>query len=719
MKIHSFLILAALLFQNTWAGDLKPYPVDWPRDVEPVINLSFLLAAPAGKDGVIKAAAGRLAYADGTRFRIWGINATGQATLPAKDNASVMAARLAALGLNCVRFHFLDRPAPMGLIDAKRNDTRALDPAQLDRLDFFIAALKHRGIYSDLNLNVGRTYKAGDGVADHELLGFAKALTYFDDQLLILQKEYARQLLTHLNPYTRSTYAQESAVALVEMVNENSLVESWFANRLLGQNTTRNPGTWTDIPASYAKVLTDRYNAWLRQHLTAEALARLRNESGATSGGDIPRLKPGDFSRASSERFHAEAQFYMEIEQTYFREMARYLREELKVKSLLVGSSDHNHSASGYPLLSACSTLEVMDGHVYWQHPRYLAAKGADRRTGFDIPNTPMVDDPWHSTVVQLSRSAVAGKPYIVSEVNHPFPNEYACEGIPILAAYAAFQDWDGIFWYTLAHNEVATLAPVIAGHFDLARDPVKVAQLAAGALLFLRGDIQPALQTINRSYSAEQVRESLRLPRSAGPYFTPGFPLSLPLQHAARIVSLNGAPTGSFEPAATSKDITSDTGELSWRHAAKSTGLVTVATDRSQALVGFCATNPPPLKNLTAAMNTPFCALTLHALDGKSISQASSLLLTTTAKVANTNMSWNTNRTSLLTWGAVPTLIEPVSGKIILNNILDARQVVAQPLDGAGRNLNPPISATHTASGWELALGESATTWYRISVKR
>lgn len=58
-----------------------------------------------------------------------------------------------------------------------------------------------------------------------------------------------------------------------------------------------------------------------------------------------------------------------------------------------------------------------------------------------------MVNDPLHSTVVELSRSAVGGKPYIVSEVKHPFPAEFAAEGIPILAAYAAFQDWDGIFW--------------------------------------------------------------------------------------------------------------------------------------------------------------------------------------------------------------------------------------------------------------------------------
>jgi hypothetical protein len=41
----------------------------------------------------------------------------------------------------------------------RRNDTRVLDKDQLDRLDFFIVELKKRGIYSDLNLNVGRAYQ--------------------------------------------------------------------------------------------------------------------------------------------------------------------------------------------------------------------------------------------------------------------------------------------------------------------------------------------------------------------------------------------------------------------------------------------------------------------------------------------------------------------------------------------------------------------------------
>jgi hypothetical protein len=699
---------------------MQPFGVEWPADARSVsaADVSFLLRAPAGKDGFIRVKDGHFVQPNGERFRIWGINATMQAGLPAKETAPVLASQLARRGLNCVRFHFLDRLAPAGLIDANREDTRALDAGQLDRLDFFIGELKKCGIYADLNLNVGRTYKAGDGVRDYQLLGFPKALTYFDERLIELQREYARQLLTHVNPYTGKAYHDEPAVAIVEFVNENSLVEAWFSNRLLGQQTNKPSGTWNDIPPGYAEALTAKYNAWLQRTLSPEALVRLRAESGADASEPIPRLRQEQFEKASRERFHAEAAFYLEIERDFFAMMSRYLREELGVKSLLAGNSDHNHGRSGYPILAGMSLLDVVDGHVYWQHPRYLNDPKTGRQTGFEIANTPMVDDPLHSTVVQLSRTAVAGKPYTVSEVNHPFPNEFACEGIPILAAYAALQDWDGIFWYTLAHKEVLALEPVVAGHFYFAEDPVKMSQLVAGALMFLRADVRPATHTVGRSYTREQVYESIRLPASEGPHFTPGFPLALPLLHATRVTSFDGPPTGSFET--TQGDpLRSDTGELTWHYSAKKAGLVTVDTPRSQALIGFCGAARSATENLAAEVTIPFCAITLSALDDRPIASAARLLLTTTARVANSGLEWNGKRTSLIAWGKAPTRIEAVTGQLTLRNLRDARSVTAQPLDGTGRPLGPVVPAHESNQEWTLAIGEPATTWFVISVAR
>jgi hypothetical protein len=701
-------------------ADLSAAPafvVEWPEHVDAAADVSFLLEAPAGKSGRIGIRDGRLALPDGRRFRIWGVNVTGPGALPAKEAASRIAAVLARSGVNCVRFHMLDRAAPGGVIAGNRDDTRTLDPAQMERLDRFVAELKRRGIYTNLNLNVGRTYKAGDGVKDHELLGFAKALTFFDPRLRELQREYARQLLTHRNPHTGTTYAEEPAVAIVEFVNENSLVEAWMNGRLLGQNTRRNPGTWSDIPASYAADLTERYNTWLGTHAAPDALARWRQQAGVPADAPIPRLAPAQFGAAPADRFHAEAEFYLEIEREFYLSTARFLREELGVKALLAGNSDHGHHRTGYPQLAGTSLLDVVDGHVYWQHPTYQTDPQTGRQIGFTIGNTPMVDAPQFSTVAELSRSAFAGKPYTVSEVNHPFPAEFACEGIPTLAAYAAFQDWDGLFWYTLAHRDVATLEAKVAGHFDLAMDPVKMAQLPAGALLFLRGDVRPAAQTVTRTYTREQVRESIRLPSKERPYFTPGFPPVLPLRHASRIASFDGPATGTFERE-DAQPIRSDTGELTWHADKPGTGLVTIDTARSQALIGFVGAHRARLKNLSVEAQTPFCAITVGALDDQPIARASKLLLTATARMANSGMTWNAKRNSLENRGDAPTRIEPVIATVRLSSLEGARQVFFAPLDGAGAVLVEPTAAVETAAGWELRLAVP-TTSYVVFVRR
>jgi hypothetical protein len=397
--------------------------------------------------------------------------------------------------------------------------------------------------------------------------------------------------------------------------------------------------------------------------------------------------------------------------------MARYLKADLDVQPPLAGTSDHNHGKSGYPLLTATSLLDIVDGHVYWQHPRYLTDP-AGRRRGFEIPNTPMVNDPLRSTVVQLSRTAMAGKPYTVSEVNHPFPNEYACEGIPILAAYAALHDWDGIYWYTLAHAALVDEAPKGIGHFDLAPDPLKMTQLAAGALVFLRGDVRPAKETVTRSYAREQIYESLRLPWAESPYVTPGFPPQLALLHATRISSLAGPPTGKFSVEAAERLI-SDTGEIWWSGFQNKQGVVGVHTPCSEAYVGHVGGVPAATGNMTLLVQPPFCAATLSALDDQPIARASRLLLTATARVATTGMRWNEKRTSLEDWGRTPPCIEPVTGTVMLQKLTGATGVEAQPLDATGHPLGEARRATPVADGWKVPLGAPPTTWYLIRVMR
>ncbi len=706
---------SALFAQNI---QMRPFTIDWRDNADSLVNLSFLLDAPAGKDGFIRINNGHLVKPDGERFRIWGINFTGSACFPSKKDAPVVAEHLAHFGINCIRLHFLDSNWSGSLFIKRRDDTRALDKQQLDRLDYFIAELKKRGIYTNINLNVGRTYRKGDGVRDHEYLGFAKVVNYFDEHIQMLHREYARQLLTHYNLYTKSEYRNEPAIVIVEIVNENSIVEAWFSDRLLGKNKRKNPGTWTDITAWYAEQLTKKYNIWLQARLSEAELTELRTIAGVEEDELIPRLTKNQFDTVSEKRFGIEAEFYMELERNYFDNMYQYLKNELGVKSLIVGTSDHNHWKSGYPLLTSTSRLDIVDGHVYWQHPRYLTDPKTGRRT-FSIPNKPMVNEPLNSTVVRLSRSAVAGKPFTVSETNHPFPNEYACEGAGILAAYSAFHDWDGVFFHEFDTRAYDSGEARISGHFRICRDPVKMTNLAACAVMFLGDHVQQAIETIPRSYSLRQVRQRIRRPSSERPYFTPGFSLSLPLRHTTRIVSFENDRPEQYPKVGKESPIVSDTSELSWYHSDQNTGLVTIDTEKSQALIGFIKDNNITLKNLSADVENKFCSVIVTSLDGQPISRSERLLLVTTARSANSGMTWSKKRTSLSNWGSAPTVIEPIKGKIFLRNIEPLHKIEVIPLDGSGKRLGDSIYVQSIQGDYILNVGEPATTWYLIKIKR
>jgi hypothetical protein len=253
---------------------------------------------------------------------------------------------------------------------------------------------------------------------------------------------------------------------------------------------------------------------------------------------------------------------------------------------------------------------------------------------------------------------------------------------------------------------------------------------MAAGALMFLRGDIKSAKQTVERTYSTEQVLDSGLLPGglrtqpgappSEQPYFTPGFPLFLPLMHGVRIKSLNGPPT--TIPAVTQTDpIVSDTRELSWYTSPENTGMVTVETDRAQALIGFIKANHKTLKNLGADITNQFAAIVLTSMDGKPLARSDKMLLNAGSRVANTDQKWNDARTGLGRGGQgqSPTLIEPVTGTVTLRNIEGAAGVSAAALDGAGKPIGAPIEAKKTAGGWDLPIGNPVTTWYVVSVRR
>ncbi|HSC55262.1 MAG TPA: hypothetical protein VLC98_16640 [Phnomibacter sp.] len=691
--------------------ELEAFSIDYRNANQSLIDLSFLSEKPAGKQGFVSIKGGHFYKPNGTRLKLWGVNITdwtrGSVQIPERQASIFWANALSKLGVNCARLTFLDFVSPRGIIEANRNDTRKLDSVQLDKLDYWIYELKKNGIYIDLNLLVGRTFKKDDGVVDFDKIGWAKYASYFDPQLVQLQKEFANQLLTHYNPYTKTEYRNEPAIVIVELANENTLFDAWERDALHPTDVANRDPNFRNLTSYYSEMLTAKFNLFLQNTKSKEELNILKIQAGDSQLTSIPRIRKAAYESTPKELFQATVDFYRQVERDYFIEMNTYLKDTLQVSSFVLGSNDFLHNQPEYPMVWSNAVLDMEDGHVYWQHPSWPGKV-----------NTPMVNEPDSSTIVKLSRTALAGKPYTVSEVNHAFPNDYECEGIPILAAYGSLQDWDAIMIYTFEPKKDSSYKGFVGDAFDISHHPVKIPQLAAGALMYLRDDIQAAKKVIKRNYSAEQLLESMRLLISESPYYTPGFSTSLVLQNQVRIGSME-APENRTISLPKTNPLISDTKELKWYLENGKNGLVTIETSKSQGLIGFVKATGKSSVNLEVSVKNSFCAITLSSLDNKTIAYSDRLLLTAGARVENTGLVWNNERIKPVRNGGAPSLIEVVKGNVVIKGLQKAKSVTVTALDGSGSPINQHIKVIKSKKGWEFNVGEVATTWYAISIKR
>lgn len=248
--------VAFLSIASACSGELIPFPLPWDDATSNITNVSELLEKPAGKHGFVQIDEnGRFVDGAGKRIRFLGVNTAFTGDFPDHDVAEGVAARMARFGINCVRIHHHDTlRAPSGVWKEGVAPKQELDPDVMDRLDYFVAQLKKNGIYVDLNLKVGREMVAADGLTHvDQLPTYDKGPDHYVPRMIELQKQFARDYLTHKNPYTGLAYVDDPVVALVEINNESGLLNAW-----------RN-GDIDSLPEEYQQPLQQSWNEFLSE----------------------------------------------------------------------------------------------------------------------------------------------------------------------------------------------------------------------------------------------------------------------------------------------------------------------------------------------------------------------------------------------------------------------------------------------------------------------
>ncbi len=326
-KLGTVLIVLAFApgigAQSTWF----PLSLSWEDSSKTFIDASDLLVDYPGQDpatvidarGHLRASSDGHFYFErtGKRARFWGVNFTFNASFPPcpdepsfyngfgdTQSADKIARRLAKLGVNVVRFHHMDTsPSRDGIWDRNYypHDTQHLDPAQIRRLDYLISQLRKNGIYANINLKVGRHFGAGDGIdltqAFSGNLSYFQGVANFDPRMIELQQDYARELLTHVNPYTGRTYAEDPAVAFVEIANEDSL----FGTMLNDGGLNYVPGVSDSLPDYYSRELDALWNTWLLARYGSRESLDTAWKSSETVEDPSNKIRNAGFENGTSE----------------------------------------------------------------------------------------------------------------------------------------------------------------------------------------------------------------------------------------------------------------------------------------------------------------------------------------------------------------------------------------------------------------------------------
>jgi hypothetical protein len=300
IRVLTLLALSALFHTAPAPAVLPPpnaqwadWPTAWAPDAPGDLSAADLLPKPAGAAGPLAVRDGHF-YCGNQRIRFWGVNFAFAACFPTHEQADAVAQRLSRFGINAVRLHHMDnQPFPNG-IWADRSGEK-LSPEALDRLDYLMAALKKQGIYSDLNLHVSRDWSKAHHWENADKLpeSYDKVLDVFHPDLVAANKQYAREILSHVNAYTKNRYADEPAIGVVEINNEDTLF-IWGGEAAIAK-----------FPEPYAGLLKQLWNQWLvRKYGAREKL------KAAWSGGEAPlgpNLLKGDLAKGWNVEQHDSA----------------------------------------------------------------------------------------------------------------------------------------------------------------------------------------------------------------------------------------------------------------------------------------------------------------------------------------------------------------------------------------------------------------------------
>lgn len=459
------------------------------------LDLRYLNEKVAGESGYVQRKEDQLILGNGTPVRFWAVDAGGDIVRNDKNSVKYLARRLAKYGVNMVRVH-------TSMYDRSPGNFAKIDRVFLDKLHYFVQTMKNEGIYVNLSFYfpLWVEVKPEYGLAGYETIENKRpfALLMFDETFQGIYQSWARELLLTKNPYTGIPLAEDPAVAIIEVQNEDSFLFPTFEKR--------------NIPVVQMEKLERLFHDWLLLKYGSIEKAVAAWGGNILVEGDLPdesRMMVLDVYNLTSQghgrggkrnRMRDQLEFLIETQKGFYEQMTAFYRDEIKTKSMI---SCSNWSTADARLLDVLERYTYTAGDIIDRHV-YFNSDHQGWESEFSVAE-------WHTfrsrssllepgrTIVQMNQ--VKDYPHMTTETGWTNPNRFKAEAPAMWGAYGSLQGVDAIHFFAVgsvdwegSSNKFALMIPSFFGQFP------------GYALMYRRGDVKEAETVIHVVHSLQEL---------------------------------------------------------------------------------------------------------------------------------------------------------------------------------------------------------------------
>ncbi len=413
-----------------------------------------------------------LLLGDGTPVRFWGVNVKPDFGDAPDGLLNHWARRMAKIGVNLVRIH--------GPLWTKQHDQWRVDPRKLENVHRLVAALKQQGIYTEISwyfpIWIDARHAGLPGYHDANIEHpFASHM--FNDRVQRWYLDTLRDIVTPVNPHTGLSLADDPAVAMIELVNEDSFF-FW----------TFNPD---NMPEPIWDELQDMYED--SPHYAGGELRGVWN---------LTREGQKNAGRRELRQLKAQAAFLANLQRGFYEKAIAALRGH-GYDGLTVCSNWHTADP---PMLDALERWtytagDVIDHHGYFESKHTGSAAAWAVRAGDTFESRSALQN---LDALPLRVNQVRGHPQMISEVNWPLPNEHRADMVWLGVAALGAQGVDAVCWFQCTSLTGVETNWVQKFTIDV---PSITGQFPAAALAFRRGDVPEQEPVVVESIKSKDLK--------------------------------------------------------------------------------------------------------------------------------------------------------------------------------------------------------------------